>query len=326
MAAMAYPGAGRREPAGRERRPPAPSKAPRSLLLFLLTTLAAAASLPAASSQQDWTVVTDFSMTGAGVEVTRVGGPQQPFPRSPPRTLDPQLLTDFAPAFNLLQDVAPAGDNMFTDTAEQVCERCRAWVAGVRQPTRFAAPPCQAVWPSHLLPCSQLLQYVATIHHGFVEGEGGLVYDDAGRAYHPPHFFFARTSPLLPLPQRSVAQVGCLGLGVWGRLCRDGVVHAQSYISLHFPITCTAHLQAAASCERFSSLASVVQRYGHMYYHFVEEALPRWVQGGPPDSHRAWGSLGAFWRHSISWVAACQWQRRALQPTRSLPCPAGLRC
>lgn len=33
--------------------------------------------------------------------------------------------------------------------------------------------------------------------------------------------------------------------------------------------------QAGAECERHTALASVVQKYGHMYYHFVEEALPR---------------------------------------------------
>jgi hypothetical protein len=49
-------------------------------------------------------------------------------------------------------------------------------------------------------------QYVATIHRGFVEGEGGLVYDAAGRVYHLPHFHFTRTSPLQPMPQRTVAQ------------------------------------------------------------------------------------------------------------------------
>lgn len=30
-------------------------------------------------------------------------------------------------------------------------------------------------------------------------------------------------------------------------------------------------------CERHAVLASVVQKYGHMYYHFLEETLPRWV-------------------------------------------------
>lgn len=40
-------------------------------------------------------------------------------------------------------------------------------------------------------------------------------------------------------------------------------------------------VQAAAACERHPLLASVVQRYGHMYYHFVMETLPRsGLQGG----------------------------------------------
>lgn len=38
-----------------------------------------------------------------------------------------------------------------------------------------------------------------------------------------------------------------------------------------------ARMQAAATCERHPVMASVVQRYGHMYYHFVMETLPRWV-------------------------------------------------
>lgn len=84
-------------------------------------------------------------------------------------------------------------------------------------PLALPCPLCAA-------PC---VQYVATVHSAFVEGEGGLVYDAAGRAYHPPGHFFTRTSPLQPLPQRSAAQ-------------------------------------AAAECERHAVLASVVQRYGHM--------------------------------------------------------------
>ena len=28
-------------------------------------------------------------------------------------------------------------------------------------------------------------------------------------------------------------------------------------------------------CERHSVLGSLIQRYGHMYYHFLVEALPR---------------------------------------------------
>lgn len=51
------------------------------------------------------------------------------------------------------------------------------------------------------------LQYVATVHNAFVEGEGGLVYDVAGRAYHMPHHFFTRTGALPPLPTHTPAQV-----------------------------------------------------------------------------------------------------------------------
>lgn len=40
-------------------------------------------------------------------------------------------------------------------------------------------------------------------------------------------------------------------------------------------------VQAKAECEQYASLASIVQRYGHMYYHFLEEALPR-LGGQPP--------------------------------------------
>ena len=31
----------------------------------------------------------------------------------------------------------------------------------------------------------------------------------------------------------------------------------------------------AASCKRFKRLATAVQKYGHMYHHFVLEVLPR---------------------------------------------------
>jgi hypothetical protein len=41
------------------------------------------------------------------------------------------------------------------------------------------------------------------------------------------------------------------------------------------PLLTRPPLQAAAACERHPVLASVVQRYGHMYYHFVMETLPR---------------------------------------------------
>ena len=50
-------------------------------------------------------------------------------------------------------------------------------------------------------------QYVTTVHNAFVEGEGGLVYDAAGRAYHLPHHFYTRTGALPPLPTHTPAQV-----------------------------------------------------------------------------------------------------------------------
>ncbi|KAL4435565.1 hypothetical protein ABPG77_002528 [Micractinium sp. CCAP 211/92] len=81
-------------------------------------------------------------------------------------------------------------------------------------------------------------QYVATLHSAFVEGEAGLVYDSTGRVFHPPNFHFNRTSPLAPMPQRTPPQ-------------------------------------ALAFCEHFPAMATVVQRFGAMYYHFLEEALPR---------------------------------------------------
>lgn len=58
-----------------------------------------------------------------------------------------------------------------------------------------------------LLPYITPVQYVATVHNAFVEGEGGLVYDAAGRAYHLPHQFFTRTGALPPLPAHTPAQV-----------------------------------------------------------------------------------------------------------------------
>ena len=84
-------------------------------------------------------------------------------------------------------------------------------------------------------------QYVASIPSGFVEGELGLVYDAAGDVFHLPYMFHNRTNPTLPMPQRTPAQA---------------------------IIQCTHH---------FPKLATVIQRYGHMYYHWLEETLPRVV-------------------------------------------------
>ena len=84
-------------------------------------------------------------------------------------------------------------------------------------------------------------QYVAAIPAGFVEGEAGMVYDAAGNVYHLPFMFHNRTNPTLPMPRLTPQQA------------------AQQ---------CTHH---------YPRMASVIQRYGHMYYHWVEETLPRVV-------------------------------------------------
>lgn len=39
----------------------------------------------------------------------------------------------------------------------------------------------------------------------------------------------------------------------------------------------TNSLQTQQQCIRYKKLATVIQRYGHMYYHFLEETLPRYV-------------------------------------------------
>lgn len=81
-------------------------------------------------------------------------------------------------------------------------------------------------------------QYVAAIPGGYVQGEGGLVFDARRHVYDLPYFHYNRTSTTLPLPASSAPP---------------------------------------AACERYASLATVVQRFGHMYYHFLAETLPRVV-------------------------------------------------
>jgi capsular polysaccharide biosynthesis protein len=145
--------------------------------------------------------VTDIaSESPTGVVVLPAGPRQRPFSRPPPKTLDPNVLRDFAQSFNLLQDISADGDNMFTYTQEQ---------------------------------------YVAVIPNGMVEGEAGLVFDAAGHVYHLPHLLHNRTTQALPKPQ----------------------------LPPH---------EAALSCQQhYTRLGSVIQRYGHMYYHFLVETLPR---------------------------------------------------
>jgi capsular polysaccharide biosynthesis protein len=156
------------------------------------------------AGQSQWKTVTKVS-TGSpnGVQVISAGPPQKPFPRPPPRILDPDLLLDFKDSFNLMQDVSATGANMFQDVSSQ---------------------------------------YVAVIPAGFVEGEAGIVYDAAGNVYHLPFMFHNRTNPALPMPHHFSPQ------------------------------------QAIQKCSRhYPRMASVIQRYGHMYYHWLEETLPRVV-------------------------------------------------
>lgn len=82
-------------------------------------------------------------------------------------------------------------------------------------------------------------QWVASIPDAYIEGESGLIYDSKGQVYHLPYMFFNRTTALLPLPQRTPSQ-------------------------------------AKESCVRLRGrVATVIQRYGHMYYHFLAETVPR---------------------------------------------------
>ena len=81
---------------------------------------------------------------------------------------------------------------------------------------------------------------MAAIPSAFVQGESGTIFDASGRLYLLPYLNFNRTGAQPPLPTQIPAE-------------------------------------AAAACERHARLASLVSRYGHMYYHFVEEVLPRVV-------------------------------------------------
>lgn len=87
-------------------------------------------------------------------------------------------------------------------------------------------------------------QYVAAIPNAFVEGESGLVYDGNSNVYHLDYFFNNRTNPVLPFPHRTIAY---------------------------------ASQQCQQRDHQYPQLASIIQRYGHMYYHFLVEALPRVV-------------------------------------------------
>ena len=155
--------------------------------------------------------------------------------------MHPGLLSSFDAELNLLQDIntTAGGETPFTLVAPQA----RA-LAPRTTLAHSRSPPPLTHTPPHAHP-SPHTQYVATIPQAFVEGESGIVYDSSSRLYQPPNLHYTRTAPggLPPRPAR------------------------------------TSPAAAAAECERHGALASVIQRYGHMYFHFVAEALPRSVGG-----------------------------------------------
>ena len=98
--------------------------------------------------------------------------------------------------------------------------RCAAALRTTLTPLSASLQHTRTPHPPHPPP-----QYVATVHSAFVEGEGGLVYDAAGRAYHPPHQFFTRTGALPPLPTHTPAQVRRLRAGGGRALLLGVCVH-----------------------------------------------------------------------------------------------------
>ena len=101
--------------------------------------------------------------------------------------------------------------------------------------------------------------YVATIEKAYVEGENGLVWDVEGNIYHEKNMFFERTTPN-PMPTEVTAN----------------------------------RIFEATRKEHYASLATTIQRYGHMYYHFVVETLPKLVllkEAGLPEGTKIlmWG-------------------------------------
>eukprot|EP00963_Diacronema_lutheri_P003604 scaffold285_cov330-Pavlova_lutheri.AAC.122 len=85
-------------------------------------------------------------------------------------------------------------------------------------------------------------QFVATIEDGYVQGDAGLVFDEQGRLYQEKNHFFSRSGEPSPRPVLEALDVE-----------RDGKV------------------------VQYDALATTIQKYGYMYYHFVEETLPKLV-------------------------------------------------
>jgi len=80
---------------------------------------------------------------------------------------------------------------------------------------------------------------VACVCHR-ISGESGIVYDVNNHIYHDPEMFFERIAPS-PLPTLP-----------WINNERDDSTH-----------------------HHYHKLATTIQQYGHMYYHFVVETLPK---------------------------------------------------
>ncbi len=80
----------------------------------------------------------------------------------------------------------------------------------------------------------------------------------------------------------------------------------QGYVVLMNLITRVR--QDQKSCKRFKRLATVIQKYGHMYYHFVQEVLPRIIllvsPGHKPflDADTKLLTFGS--EHEFKWLAA----------------------
>ncbi|CAG9461670.1 unnamed protein product [Pedinophyceae sp. YPF-701] len=105
--------------------------------------------------------------------VTFVFGPVEPSPsdgpvmRPPPRTVDEDVVVDFAVDFTFMQDLLPSTPTPFTPLETD--------------------------------------QFVVKIPHAFVEGDGGLVYDANGHVYHETGHFYTRNGlGTAPLPRKPI--------------------------------------------------------------------------------------------------------------------------
>lgn len=59
---------------------------------------------------------------------------------------------------------------------------------------------------------------------------------------------------------------------------------------------------SSTSCKHFPRLATVIQKYGHMYYHFVQEVIPRIILLHPHlDKDTKVLTFGAA--HEAKWLA-----------------------